>query len=72
LAIDEDGAEVLVLGCAGMVGYAEDVERELGIVVLDPTTIAFKVAEALAEAGVHHCKRGLYATPPSVGKRGGS
>jgi allantoin racemase len=71
LAIDEDGAEVLVLGCAGMVGYAEDVERELGIVVLDPTTIAFKVAEALAEAGVHHCKRGLYATPPSVGKRGG-
>ena len=62
-AIEQDGAEVMVLGCAGMVGYAEDVERELGIVVLDPTTITFKVAEALVDAGIRHSKRGLYATP---------
>ena len=62
-AIEQDGAEVVVLGCAGMVGYAEDVERELGIVVLDPTTIAFKVAEALVDAGIRHSKRGLYAMP---------
>ena len=62
-AIEQDGAEVVVLGCAGMVGYAEDVERELEIVVLDPTTIAFKVAEALIDAGIRHSKRGLYAMP---------
>ena len=62
-AIEQDGAEVMVLGCAGMVGYAEDVERELGIVVLDPTTVAFKVAESLADAGIRHSKRGLYARP---------
>jgi len=63
-SIEQDGAEVMVLGCAGMVGYADDVERELGIVVLDPTTIAFKTAEALVDAGVKHSKRGLYAIPP--------
>jgi len=63
-ARDEDGAEVIVLGCAGMVGYAADVEKELGIVVLDPTTIAFKIAEGLAEVGVRHSNQGLYFTVP--------
>ena len=63
-AIEQDGAEVLVLGCAGMVGYAEAVEQQLGIVVLDPTSVAFKTAEALVDLGLRHCKRGLYATPP--------
>jgi allantoin racemase len=62
-AMEEDGAEVMVLGCAGMVGYAEDAERELGIVILDPTTVTFKICESLVEVGAHHCKQGLYATP---------
>ena len=35
-AAEEDGAEVMILGCAGMAGYAAEVERELGIVVLAP------------------------------------
>ena len=65
-AMEEDGAEVIVLGCAGMVGYAEDVEKELGLVVLDPTTVAFKVGEALVDAGIRHAKTGLYATPLRV------
>jgi len=29
-AVEDDGAEVIVLGCAGMVGYAEEAARELG------------------------------------------
>ena len=62
LARDEDGAEVIVLGCAGMVGYAKDAEQELGLVVLDPTSVAFKIAEAVIDVGIRHCKRGLYAT----------
>ena len=48
-AVQEDGAEVIVLGCAGLAGYAEDIERELGVVVLDPTSVAFKIAEAIAD-----------------------
>jgi len=62
-AMEEDGAEVMILGCAGMTGYAEDVERELGIVVLDPTSLTLKVAEGLVDLGIHHCKHGLYAPP---------
>jgi len=62
LARDEDGAEVIVLGCAGMVGYAKGAENELGIIVLDPTSVAFKVCEGLVDAGLHQSKRALYAT----------
>ena len=64
-AIEEDGAEVIILGCAGLAGYAEDVERELGAVVLDPTSVAFKIAEAIADLGLRHSKVGRFASPPA-------
>ncbi|MFP4178916.1 MAG: aspartate/glutamate racemase family protein [Spirochaetaceae bacterium] len=63
-AVEEDGSEVMVLGCAGMVGYAKQAEEELGIVVIDPTSVAFKYTEAMIEAGITHSKRALYAKPP--------
>ncbi len=50
-AVEEDGAEVIVLGCAGMVGYAEELEGALGVSVMDPTSVTFKVCEGLGEAG---------------------
>lgn len=62
-AVREDGAEVIVLGCAGLAGYAVDIQRELGVVVLDPTPIALKIAELLVNLRLRHSKRGLYATP---------
>lgn len=37
---DEDGAEVLVLGCAGMARYRERLEDTLGIPVVDPVLAA--------------------------------
>lgn len=63
-AVEKDGAEVIILGCAGLTGYAEDVERELGVVVIDPTSVAFKMAEAIADLGLRHCKIARYAQPP--------
>jgi allantoin racemase len=63
-AVEEDGAEVIVLGCAGMVGYAEEAARKLGIVVVDPTSVTLKIAEAMVEAGLVQSKRGFYARPP--------
>jgi allantoin racemase len=62
-AVEEDGAEVIILGCAGMVGYAEKAAKELNIVVIDPTSVAFKYAEAMVEAGIKQSKRALYAHP---------
>lgn len=64
-AVEEDGAEVIILGCAGLTGYAEDVERELGAVVLDPTSVAFKMAEAVADLGLRHSKVARFAKPPA-------
>jgi allantoin racemase len=63
-AAEEDGAEVMILGCAGMAGYAGEVERKLGVTVLDPSAVALKMCEALVDAGVRHSKRALFAQPP--------
>jgi allantoin racemase len=64
LAADEDGAEVIILGCAGMAGYAPEIEAKLGVKVLDPSAVALKLAEAMVDLKLAHCKRALYATPP--------
>lgn len=61
--IDEDGAEVIIMGCASMAGYSEDLERELCVPVLDPVSVTYKVVEGLTDIGVRHSKLGLYATP---------
>jgi len=42
----------------------EGAERELGLVVLDPTSVTLKAVEGLAKPGIRHSKRGLFATPP--------
>jgi allantoin racemase len=64
-AVDEDGAEVIIMGCAGMAGYAEEIEQSLGVKVLDPAAVALKTAEAMVDLGLAHSKLGLYATPPA-------
>jgi allantoin racemase len=63
-AVEEDGAEVIILGCARLTGYAEDVERELGAVALDPTSAAFKMVEAIADLGLRHSKIARFAQQP--------
>ena len=64
-AVRDDGAEVIILGCAGLAGYAADVERELRVTVLSPSPVALKRAEFLVGLGLRHSKRGLYAVPPT-------
>ena len=63
-AAEEDGAEVIILGCAGMAGYSEDIEKELGLVVLDPASVALKICEGMVDAGLKVSKRAYYAYPP--------
>ncbi len=63
-AVETDGAEVIVLGCAGMAGYASEIEEKLKIKVIDPTAVALKVAEAMADLGLVHSKIGLFSFPP--------
>jgi allantoin racemase len=63
-AVYEDGAEVIILGCAGMAGYAKAIESKLNIKVIDPSAVALKMAEAMADLGLTHSKAGLFAKPP--------
>lgn len=44
-AVEEDGAEALVLGCTMEVGFYKTVEKELGVPVIDPAIAALKRAE---------------------------
>jgi allantoin racemase len=62
-AVEEDGAEVLILGCAGWVGYADDLTRQLGIPVLDPTSVTLKVTEAMVDLELTHSKIGIFSYP---------
>ncbi len=55
-AIEEDGAEVLILGCTGMTGMAERLSNELGVQVLDPLPTAVKLAETLVSLNLTHSK----------------
>jgi allantoin racemase len=48
-AIQEDGAEVLILGCTAEYGFNKTMQDELGVPVIDAVTAPFKYAEFLAE-----------------------
>lgn len=50
-AVEEDGAEVLILGCTAEYGFHETMQKELGVPVLDAVLSSFKYAEFLAEIG---------------------
>ncbi len=67
-AVEEDGAEVVCLGCTGMAGQAEHAQEVLGVPVLDPVLVGLKVAEFGAilwrRFGISHSKIGGYEAPP--------
>lgn len=61
--VEEDGAEVIIMGCSSMAGYSAELEQELKVPVIDPVAVTFKMVEALAGLGLRHSKAGLYAKP---------
>lgn len=60
-AINEDLAEVIVLGCAGMCGLPERMEKELGVPVLDGVVCALIIATGMVKAGISISKKRRYA-----------
>ena len=56
LAIEEDKAEVIVLGCAGMTGLDKKLQKKLGVPVLDGVVCALIIATGLVEYGVSTSK----------------
>jgi allantoin racemase len=62
-AVEEDGAECLVLGCLGMAGLGDRLQKMLGIPVIDPAFAAMAYAEMLSILGLCHSKN-RYPFPP--------
>ncbi|EJT05064.1 aspartate/glutamate racemase family protein [Rhizobium sp. CCGE 510] len=62
-ALLEDGAEAIVLGCAGMTDLARELQAIYGVPVVDGVAAAVKQAEALVSLKLSTSKRGSYASP---------
>lgn len=56
-AVREDGAEVIVLGCAGLAGHAAALGPVLGVAVVDPSPVALATAEMLVRLHLRQYKR---------------
>ena len=64
----EDGAEVLILGCTGMIGYAEELQDTLDVPVVDPSIASLKMAEMLLARNLTQSKLTIPA-PTLVGPK---
>ncbi|WP_017626100.1 aspartate/glutamate racemase family protein [Nocardiopsis chromatogenes] len=62
-AVEEDGADSIVLGCAGMAGLAEAVREATGVPVVDGVAAGVALAESLVGLGLSTGRRGAYAPP---------
>jgi len=59
-AVKEDRAEVLILGCAGMAGMDKEIEKAIGVPVIDGVVSALMLMESLIRYGVNTSKVGKY------------
>ena len=62
-ALQEDHAEAIVLGCAGMTDLAARLSKEHGVPVIDGVGAAVKLIESLAALGLRTSKHITYANP---------
>ena len=61
VSIEEDGADVIILGCTGFFGCADAIRATLlkagyDVPVIDPIPVAVHMAEALIKSGLSHSK----------------
>jgi allantoin racemase len=64
-ALDEDGSDVIVLGCAGMADLCDHIAATLGVPVVDGVAAATTLVEALVAMRLATSKHGELATPPA-------
>jgi len=62
-ALKDDGADAIVLGCAGMADLAASLASEFGVPVVDGVAAAVTLAEGLAASKLKTSKHGPYARP---------
>ena len=63
-ALDEDGSDAIVLGCAGMADLCAHISAEIGAPVVDGVAAATLLVQALVTLRLATASRGEFATPP--------
>lgn len=63
-AIDQDGSDAVVLGCAGMTDMCRHIAEEIGVPVVDGVAAATLTVQSLVTMGLRTGKRGEFASPP--------
>ncbi|MGB3387091.1 MAG: aspartate/glutamate racemase family protein [Pseudaminobacter sp.] len=66
MAIERDGAEAIVLGCAGMAGMTRQLSQTYGIPFIDGVASAVGLAAGLVRMGIATSRHGLYASAAPV------
>jgi len=64
-AVDEDGADVIILGGAPLAGLARAIKAELSVPVVDGVSSAVRHAETLVDLGAGVAESGSFAPPPA-------
>jgi allantoin racemase len=60
LAVTRDGAEVIILGCAGMAGLRDTAAAAVSVPVVDAVAAGVSLVAALVRSGARTSKRTLY------------
>jgi allantoin racemase len=63
IAVEQDHAEAICLGCAGMAGLEQAITADLGVPVIDGIGAAVRLAEAVVGLGLATSKVSTYAPP---------
>jgi len=61
--IEEDGVDVIVLGCGSLTSLGPEIQAEFNLPVIIPAAAAVKLAELYVRLGIAQSKR-AYAPPP--------
>jgi allantoin racemase len=64
-ALERDGSDAVVLGCAGMSELCGQLSAELGVPVVDGVTAGVLAVQSLVTLGLRTGDRGEFAAPPA-------
>jgi allantoin racemase len=63
--LEDDRADVIVLGCGTLSFRAAELQAAIGVPVLNPLQVTLRMAELLVSCGLSHSKRS-YPVPPKL------
>lgn len=64
-AVDEDGADVIIIAGAPLAGLARSIRDDIPVPLVDGVSSAVRHAESLAALAPGRARRGSYAKPPA-------